>query len=79
MQLKAEGAAMYRTAEALRDAMISLGVACDGGKDSLSMAASVNGEPVCLLSSSPVEARVLAWSWWSPPFFLGLMVADKTR
>jgi hypothetical protein len=37
---------MYRTAEALRDAMIELGVACDGGKDSLSMAASAGGEVV---------------------------------
>jgi hypothetical protein len=39
-----EGAAMYDAAVALRDAMISLGLACDGGKDSLSMAASAGGE-----------------------------------
>lgn len=37
---------MYRTAEALRDAMIALGVACDGGKDSLSMAAPAGTEVV---------------------------------
>lgn len=37
---------MYRTAVALRDAMIALGVACDGGKDSLSMAAPAAGEVV---------------------------------
>jgi phosphoribosylformylglycinamidine synthase len=39
-----EGAAMYDAAAALRDAMIELGLACDGGKDSLSMAASAGGE-----------------------------------
>ena len=35
---------MYDAAVALRDAMIALGLACDGGKDSLSMAASAGGE-----------------------------------
>ena len=45
-----EGAAMYDAAVALRDAMIELGLACDGGKDSLSMAASAGG-----------EVRLLAW------------------
>jgi phosphoribosylformylglycinamidine synthase len=39
-----EGAAMYDAAAALRDAMIALGLACDGGKDSLSMAAAAGGE-----------------------------------
>ena len=39
-----EGAAMYDAAEALRDAMLSLGMACDGGKDSVSMVASVASE-----------------------------------
>lgn len=37
---------MYDAAVALRDAMIELGLACDGGKDSLSMAATA-GEEVC--------------------------------
>jgi phosphoribosylformylglycinamidine synthase len=46
LQLKSEGAAMYRTAEALKDAMIEIGMACDGGKDSLSMAATAAGEVV---------------------------------
>ena len=41
-----EGAAMYDAAVALRDAMIELGVAIDGGKDSLSMAAAAGGETV---------------------------------
>lgn len=36
-----EGAKMYAACAALRDAMISLGVGIDGGKDSLSMAAMV--------------------------------------
>ena len=35
---------MYDAAVALRDTMISLGLACDGGKDSLSMAASAGRE-----------------------------------
>ena len=41
-----EGAAMYDAALALRDAMLALRMACDGGKDSLSMAASAGGETV---------------------------------
>ena len=50
-----EGAAMYDAAVALRDAMIELSLACDGGKDSLSMAASAGGEvcypcPCCMFS-----------------------------
>ncbi len=43
-KMEHEGAAMYDAAVALRDAMIELGLACDGGKDSLSMAASAGGE-----------------------------------
>lgn len=45
-KMDAEGAAMYDAAAALRDAMIDLGLACDGGKDSLSMAAAAGGETV---------------------------------
>ena len=37
---------MYDACEAMRDAMLQLGVAIDGGKDSLSMAAIANGETV---------------------------------
>jgi len=44
-KLPGEGAHLYDAAAALRDAMISLGIAADGGKDSLSMAAKV-GEDV---------------------------------
>ncbi|MBP1608919.1 MAG: purL [Acidobacteria bacterium] len=41
-----EGAALHDAACALRDLMISLGIAADGGKDSLSMAARVDNEIV---------------------------------
>ena len=46
-KMEHEGAAMYDAAVALRDAMIALGLACDGGKDSLSMAAAAGGEVCC--------------------------------
>ena len=45
-KLGGEGAAMYDAAVALRDAMIAVGVAVDGGKDSLSMAAQAGEELV---------------------------------
>ncbi len=38
-KLPGEGAALYDAAKAMRDVMIELGIAVDGGKDSLSMAA----------------------------------------
>jgi phosphoribosylformylglycinamidine synthase len=41
-----EGAALCDGARALRDLMVSLGIAADGGKDSLSMAARVGDEVV---------------------------------
>jgi phosphoribosylformylglycinamidine synthase len=41
-----EGAALYDAAIALSDLMITLGIAADGGKDSLSMAARVGEEVV---------------------------------
>ena len=46
-KMEHEGAAMYDAAVALRDAMNVLGLACDGGKDSLSMAAAAGGEVRC--------------------------------
>ena len=51
-KLPGEGAAMYEAAEALRDAMLALGLACDGGKDSVSMVARAGDEvqPACLSS-----------------------------
>ncbi len=54
-KMEHEGAAMYDAAAALRDAMIELGLACDGGKDSLSMAAGAGGEvcPYCYCQEGP--------------------------
>lgn len=45
-KLDGEGAAMYDAAIALSECMIELGIAIDGGKDSLSMAARASGEVV---------------------------------
>jgi phosphoribosylformylglycinamidine synthase len=42
-KLRGEGADMYEAAVTVRDTMIALGLAIDGGKDSLSMAALVPG------------------------------------
>ena len=46
-KLPGEGADMYDAAEALRDAMLALGLACDGGKDSVSMVARAGDEVGC--------------------------------
>ena len=45
-KLDGEGARLHEAATAMADAMIELGVAVDGGKDSLSMAAVAGGETV---------------------------------
>ena len=45
-KLGGDGAHMYDACEALCDTMKQLGVAIDGGKDSLSMAAKAGGEVV---------------------------------
>ncbi|XP_051116173.1 probable phosphoribosylformylglycinamidine synthase, chloroplastic/mitochondrial [Andrographis paniculata] len=45
-KMDGEGADMYDAAVALSEAMIELGIAIDGGKDSLSMAAHSSGEVV---------------------------------
>lgn len=45
-KLEGEGAKMYEACAALRDVLVQLGPAIDGGKDSLSMAAKVAGEVV---------------------------------
>ncbi len=45
-KLPHEGASLYEAASAMSDLMIELGIAVDGGKDSLSMAATVSGELV---------------------------------
>lgn len=45
-KLPGENALLYDAAAAMRDLMITLGIAADGGKDSLSMAAKVDSEIV---------------------------------
>eukprot|EP01025_Chloroclados_australasicus_P008169 TRINITY_DN1283_c0_g1_i2.p1 TRINITY_DN1283_c0_g1~~TRINITY_DN1283_c0_g1_i2.p1 ORF type:complete len:1144 (-),score=144.19 TRINITY_DN1283_c0_g1_i2:439-3681(-) len=57
-KMDGEGADMYLAAEALRSAMIELGVAIDGGKDSLSMAALADGENVKAPGNLVISAYV---------------------
>ncbi|KAG0494314.1 hypothetical protein HPP92_005308 [Vanilla planifolia] len=57
-KLDGEGAAMYDAAVALSEAMIKLGIAIDGGKDSLSMAAHVAGEIVKAPGNLVISAYV---------------------
>ncbi|PQQ07598.1 hypothetical protein Pyn_20191 [Prunus yedoensis var. nudiflora] len=57
-KLDGEGAAMYDAAIALSDAMIELGIAIDGGKDSLSMAAHVAVTPDLKLGDDGVLLHI---------------------
>jgi phosphoribosylformylglycinamidine synthase len=57
-KLPGEGAALYEAADAIRDLMIQLGIAVDGGKDSLSMATRVGDETV----KSPRELVISAYA-----------------
>jgi phosphoribosylformylglycinamidine synthase len=57
-KLPGEGAALYDAACAIRDLMIQLGIAVDGGKDSLSMATRVGDDIV----KSPRELVVSAYA-----------------
>ncbi len=57
-KLPGEGAALYEAACAMRDLMIQLGIAVDGGKDSLSMATRVGDEIV----KSPRELVISAYA-----------------
>jgi phosphoribosylformylglycinamidine synthase len=57
-KLPGEGAALFDAARAMRDAMIALGAAVDGGKDSLSMATKVGAETV----KSPRELVVSVYA-----------------
>jgi phosphoribosylformylglycinamidine synthase len=52
-KLPGEGARLYEAAVALRDMLIDLGTAIDGGKDSLSMAALVHGNGSSEVVKSP--------------------------
>jgi phosphoribosylformylglycinamidine synthase len=57
-KLPGEGAALYDAACSMRDLMIQLGIAVDGGKDSLSMATRVGDEIV----KSPRELVISAYA-----------------
>jgi len=57
-KLFGEGAALYDAACAMRDLMVRLGIAVDGGKDSLSMATRVGDEIV----KSPRELVISAYA-----------------
>ncbi len=68
-----EGARLADAAGALRDLMVSLGIAADGGKDSLSMAARVGDE----LVKAPGQVVVSAYS--SMPDITRVMTPDLKR
>lgn len=55
-KMGSEGSDMFDAAVAMRDAMVQLRVACDGGKDSLSMAAAAGGETVMAPGNVVVSA-----------------------
>jgi phosphoribosylformylglycinamidine synthase len=57
-KLPGEGAALYDAVCAMRDLMVQLGIAADGGKDSLSMATRVGDEIV----KSPRELVISAYA-----------------
>ena len=57
-KLPGEGAAIYDAATALKDFMIALKIAIDGGKDSLSMATDVDGQKV----KSPRQLVISAYA-----------------
>jgi phosphoribosylformylglycinamidine synthase len=57
-KLEGEGAALFDAAVAMRDTMITLGIAVDGGKDSLSMATRVGDETV----KSPRQLVISAYA-----------------
>ena len=58
-KMKSEGVDMYDAAEAIRDIMIDLEIAIDGGKDSLSMAAACDGESVMAPGNIVVSAYAM--------------------
>ena len=57
-KLPGEGAALYDAAVAMRDIMLALGIAVDGGKDSLSMAAVVKSSQQSAVSSQIEKGTV---------------------
>ncbi len=61
-KLPGEGARLYDAAVALRDIMITLGIAIDGGKDSLSMAARVGSGETAETVKSPGTLVISAYA-----------------
>lgn len=61
-KLPGEGARLYDAAVALRDIMIALGIAIDGGKDSLSMAAKVGAGETAETVKSPGTLVISAYA-----------------
>lgn len=61
-KLPGEGAALYDAACAMRDLMIQLGIAVDGGKDSLSMATKVQTQNGNETVKSPRELVISAYA-----------------
>ena len=57
-KLPGEGPRLYDAVEAMRDAMIAFGIAADGGKDSLSMAAMLGDE----LVKAPGQLVILGYA-----------------
>ncbi|MEE9133055.1 MAG: phosphoribosylformylglycinamidine synthase [Gemmatimonadota bacterium] len=61
-KLPGEGAALYDAAVAMRDIMLELGIAVDGGKDSISMAAhALDGSGVDEIVKAPGELVISAY------------------
>src|SRR3989337_2530339 len=57
-----EGARLYDAAVALREILIELGIAIDGGKDSLSMAAKVGSGETAETGKSPGQLVMSAYA-----------------
>lgn len=61
-KLPGEGVRLYRAAQAMADFMIKLGIAIDGGKDSLSMAAKVKTKEGVEVVKSPGTLVISAYA-----------------
>jgi phosphoribosylformylglycinamidine synthase len=61
-KLPGEGAKLYDAAVALSDILVKLGIAIDGGKDSLSMAATVSGQQSAETVKSPGTLVISAYA-----------------
>lgn len=58
-KLPGEGSALYEACEAMCKAMCELGIAVDGGKDSLSMAARVGSDTVKAPGMHKFDFRIM--------------------